>query len=147
MEAAVNTMSYRERIVWVQLISIVVVFTAYYVALVQGWLGGGLSLFIAAAAAQTLLGTILSMVLMRGASAEPADERDLAIDRRSSRVAYLVLIWCLMLYVLAIFITGGSTEVQSLWGPLGIANAVLFCVFVAEVVRYTMQVVAYRRGE
>jgi hypothetical protein len=67
----------------------------------------------------------------------PADERDRAIERRSRRVAYYVLIVGVIQagVVLPFYATGWT-----------IVNAAVAAIVVAEAVHYGMTVRSYRRG-
>lgn len=68
---------------------------------------------------------------------EPADERDRAITRRSTTVAYYVLMTGTLV----------AGAVMPIWfAGWTIVNAALFAVVLAEIVRCLMAAVSYRRG-
>lgn len=68
---------------------------------------------------------------------EPADERDRAITRRSTTVAYYVL-------MTGTLVAGG---VMPIWfAGWTIVNAALFAIVVAEIIRCIVAAASYRRG-
>jgi hypothetical protein len=77
------------------------------------------------------------LTLAAGSRTTP-DERDRAIDRRASSVAYLVLL-AAMILVGVIMPFGGA-------GGARVANAALAGIVLAELVRYGSAVFGYRRG-
>ncbi len=135
-------MAWREKQAWLAL-SVMVVAYGVYFALVAGERRSMLAmllLFGGVAIAQAVVMIVGSIVLAVRAGKEAqarADERDRAIDRRSARIAYFVLlIGMIMVGVVMPFSEQG-------WR---ISNAALLALVVAEVVRYGVVVVSYRRG-
>ena len=135
-------MAWREKQAWLAL-SVMVVAYGVYFALVAGERRSMLAmllLFGGVAIAQAVVMIVGSIVLAVRAGKEAqarADERDRAIDRRSARIAYFVLlIGMIMVGVVIQFSEQG-------WR---ISNAALLALVVAEVVRYGVVVVSYRRG-
>ncbi|ENZ83761.1 MULTISPECIES: hypothetical protein [Caulobacter] len=135
-------MAWREKQAWLAL-SVMVVAYGVYFALVAGERRSMLAmllLFGGVAIAQAVVMIVGSIVLAARAGKEAqarADERDRAIDRRSARIAYFVLlIGMIMVGVVMPFSEQG-------WR---ISNAALLALVVAEVVRYGVVVVSYRRG-
>ena len=135
-------MAWREKQAWLAL-SVLVVGYGVYFALVAGERRSMLAmllLFGGVAIAQAVVMIVGSIVLAVRAGKEAqarADERDRAIDRRSARIAYFVLlIGMIMVGVVMPFSEQG-------WR---ISNAALLALVVAEVVRYGVVVVSYRRG-
>ena len=134
-------MAWREKQAWLAL-SVMVVAYGVYFALVAGERRSMLAmllLFGGVAIAQAVVMIVGSIVLAVRAGKEAqarADERDRAIDRRSARIAYFVLlIGMIMVGVVMPFSEQG-------WR---ISNAALLALVVAEVV-YGVVVVSYRRG-
>lgn len=139
-------MAFREKISWLSLIAMVVAYGVYFtmaVPLVQQGMASTprlLTLLASVLTVQALVVAIASIAITiqsgREASAR-ADERDRAIARRGAAVAYFVLmvgmiaVGCIMPFN------------QSGWK---IINAAFFALMVAEIVRYGVIVVSYRRG-
>lgn len=140
-------MAYREKIAWMSLFGMVATIGVYLV-----WVevagdetapmpNFGMMTAYAVAAVAWAAFYVLGQLALRlrspaDARARP-DERDLAIDRRSTQVAYYVLMG-LMLYVGCYkpFVSEG-------WE---IVNAAIASVVIAELVRSIVTVVAYRRS-
>ncbi len=151
-------MSPIERSVWAQLITTIGIYALYFVGVAASWIGGGFRLFIAACVAHAVVmiafHTLLARGVSRGGASAGQDERDLAIDRRSSRIAYLTLVGSIFVLVTGVLLGEsfwGQTRAQShvgrlLASPFGVANAALFCLVASEVLRFATQGIMYRRG-
>ncbi len=138
-------MSHREKVAWLSLLAMAVAFGPYFAIVAtappddtlpnlrQLWL------FAMAVAVQlAILATGHAFLRLRTPKdeREPADERDLAIERRSVGVAYLTLIaGVIMVAIIMPFYAGG-------WA---IVNGAIFAIVLAEFVQYGVAVVAYRR--
>lgn len=135
-------MAWREKQAWLALSVMVVAYGVYFalVAEERRSMLAMLLLFGGVAIAQVVVMIVGSIVLAARAGKEArarADERDRAIDRRSARIAYFVLlIGMIIVGVVMPFSEQG-------WR---ISNAALLALVVAEVVRYGVVVVSYRRG-
>jgi hypothetical protein len=140
-------MPYREKIAWLSLVGMAVCYGPYFAYTFRSPLLDRplpnlelMALFAAAAggnAVWTLLGRLLVRVKTLRDERGPADERDLAVDRRASTVAYYVLIG------LALYVGGFMPFTSTGWH---IVNSMVASVVIAEVVRYAMIVAGYRRG-
>ncbi|CAM3626306.1 hypothetical protein DEFR109230_05770 [Deinococcus frigens] len=158
--------SFREKVAWISLSTTLVLYVPFFV-FAWRWLavlgpettvGGIVTLHL------MLLPVVILQVLLIGlglaafwltgqrASQERADERDWAIDARATRAAYLSLIVLagVGFYTLLPFMLSGNAS-------LGLSTAVMFSptsllllgfmAFVtAEVVRFSVQAIGYRRG-
>ena len=135
-------MAWREKQAWLALSVMVVAYGVYFalVAEERRSMLAMLLLFGGVAIAQVVVMIVGSIVLAARAGKEArarADERDRAIDRRSARIAYFVLLnGMIIVGVVMPFSEQG-------WR---ISNAALLALVVAEVVRYGVVVVSYRRG-
>ena len=151
-------MSFREKSAWITLVIQLVVFVPYFQQ-VFGPLGRGemriglanlLSAFIAMVVLQVVLSVIFHVALALHAREEPADERDKAIEAKSTHVAYYVLVTgCFVagfgMFVLAA-LSSSPALASSLQAYLLMSQVLLFCVVLAETAQYVTQIVGYRRG-
>ncbi len=140
--------SFEEKSVWIQLVSMVVVLGGYFV--VAGMmmsrgiveLGAYVPLFIVTVVAMVVVivvghaGAAIVGVLT-GNRPEDADERDRVIGWRAESNSS----WVLATGVLC-GITGMVLKVQPVW----IAHLLLGSMFLSEVLRFVLQIVYYRRG-
>lgn len=140
-------MPYREKVAWLSLLAMAVTYGPYFAltalaAPPEDTLPNleQLGRFAATAIAQMLiLGAGRLMLRLRAPedARAPVDERDRAIERRSMRTAYYVLIAGIInVGVILPFYASGWT----------IVNAALAAIVVAEVVNYGVTVRSYRRG-
>lgn len=140
-------MSHREKVAWLSLAAIVVTFGPYFLLTALRPPAAGtmpelqqLGRFAVTTIVQMLIlgGGHLVLRLREPEEARlPADERDRAVQARSIRIAYFVLITGMILVgVIMPFTTGG-------WA---IVNAALASIVLAEVVQYGIAVWSYRRG-
>jgi hypothetical protein len=139
-------MAFKEKIAWLSLVAMVVAYSVYFslaVPIVRRGEATTLLLILllgGVLAVQAVVVIVASIVIAiqsgRDATA-PADERDRAIARRGAAAAYYVLmvgmvcVGCVMPFK------------DKGWV---IINAALFTLLLAEVTRYGLIVVSYRRG-
>ena len=140
-------MPYREKVAWLSLLAMAFTYGPYFALTTLQPLPEGampnlqqMGRFAGTAVAQMLILAAGHLVLRRRAPEDArvaADERDRAIERRSRRIAYFVLIVGTILagVVMPFFASG--------WA---IINAALAAIVVAEVVHYGVAVRSYRRG-
>jgi len=140
-------MPYREKIAWLSLAGIAVCYGPYFALTYRSplldrplpnlelmtlfaWAAGGNAVWV-------LMGRLILRMTTAPDDRGPPDERDRAVDRRASTVAYYVLIGC-ALYVGCFmpFITSG-------WH---IVNAMVASVLIAEFLGGALIVTGYRRG-
>ncbi len=140
-------MPYREKFAWLSLLAIALTYGPYFTLTALRPPPAGvlpnleqLAFFGAIAIAQVVILLVGKAVLAARTPKEergPADERDRAIDLRTSRIAYYVLIaGVLVAGVVLPFLASG-------WQ---IVNATLAAVVFAEVVQHGLTVRSYRRG-
>ncbi len=135
-------MSFREKSAWITLVTVLVVFGAYFSALLTGHVRGFHSLFlllvcgIGLLVLQVALNLIAIMTTPRDGRA-PRDERETLIQWRSHTLGYYVL----MVFVLALFV-----PVHFGHTALDMANFALFAVVIATVSVAVAQIVMFRRG-
>lgn len=131
----------RERFAWVWLVTMVVTYGAYFIAVAligETTFWNRIIAFAATTITQVVIVAIASAVIaLRHKDELSGDERDRAIVDRASATAYQVLI-CGMILVgcLMPFSHAG-------WD---IFNVAVFAIVLAEVVRHALIVAAYRRG-
>jgi xanthine/uracil permease len=138
-------MPFREKTAWLSLVGIVIAFGWYFGSLLF-YFGpsGELPDYSAALLIPTIiLLTVVTVVaaialaLHRPADAQaPADERDRAISRRASALAYAVLLPALFV----------ALALAAFFRTTIVVNAVIAAVVLAEVVRCAVEIAGYRRG-
>lgn len=147
-------MAFREKISWVSFIATLLVFAAFLAltgqALSEGVRepSGYLALFIGAGIVEGIVLGVLAAILAIAspkAAHAPKDERELMIELKAIRVAYIVLIVCITVLVAAI----GTVFPDLL--PADVRQGVTLCgvistFFIAELVREATQIFQFRRG-
>lgn len=138
-----------ERLAWVCLVSIAVVYIPYFSFLVYAVQNSSLHLavvmvaFVGAIIAQTFITVIPAVIVGMLDRKQVTDERDIAIRHRASTLAYVCLISCVL-----ILVTGGSM-LRPIFPLLGdgvfIGQLGLLCVVISELANYGVQVFEYRR--
>jgi hypothetical protein len=150
-----QNMSFREKGAWAYLITTLVVFVPYFVSVFGRLLQGDknvsfvLGAFIAATVFCTVLSIIFGIAIEISSREEPYDERDLIVDAKANRNAYYVLLTlCFMAMGCVLFIPVFFTQLPTnAFVMLVFASQVFFlCFVIAEIIKYTTQVVCYRRG-
>lgn len=143
-------MSFREKSAWACLVCTLVVFVPYFVFVAGLVQRGELSLlrvlvaFVAAVICQAGLAGLYHAAIALRTREEPADERDRAIEGRSVRAAYWVLLTGVMVLVLGVPMLGGLVPGSD--SGLLVGQIALLCVVVAESVHFGVQAAGYRRG-
>lgn len=140
-------MPYREKIAWLSLVGMAVCYAPYFAftwdspLLDQPLPNLELMALFAVAAGGNAVWTLLGRLFLRMTTPRDergvADERDQAVDRRANTVAYYVLIG------LALYVGGFLPFTSSGWH---IVNSMVASVVIAEMLRYAMIVLGYRRG-
>lgn len=140
-------MPHREKIAWLLLIAMTIAYVPYFT-----WVAirppapevlpnlpqlGLLALTAAAHAAIQGLGRLWFRIRSPQEAGAPADERDLAIERRSTTIAYYILIAGMCLVGVAMPFTAGGWK---------IVNAALLAIVLAETAHYGVALWSYRRG-
>ncbi len=139
-------MPYREKIAWLSLIAMTVAYVPYFAIINAGYLPPRplpdlrqIGFLCAVSVARVLILGIGYLLIRHGSPQEariPPDERDRAIDSRSVAIAYYVL-------MAGMILVGCFMPFSTSGWP--IVNATIFMIVVAEVVRYGIAVVNYRR--
>lgn len=140
-------MPYREKLAWMTLVGLAVCYGPYF-ALTHGsplldrplpnlelmklfaWAAGGNAVW-------AIVGRLVLRMTTPRDERGPADERDLAVERRANTFAYYVLMGC------ALYVGGFLPFTTSGWH---IVNAMVASVVVAELVQQVLIVTGYRRG-
>ncbi len=146
--------SFREKSAQASLLTTAVIYGPYF-AYVFGQFARGTpavisiaGAFIIAVALQTILIVIAHVVFALHGRPEEKDERDLAIEARSFRYAYIAFAggaWTAMGLTLA-WASAQSTQSVSHHVPLLMLQALLLAFVLAETTKFLVQVVGYRRG-
>jgi hypothetical protein len=136
-------MSFREKSAWITLITVLVVFGAYFAALLTGHVRGFHSLFLLLACAIGLLllqvGLNLIAILTTPKDGRaPKDEREALIQWRSYTLGYYVL--------MVLVLVGAFVPIHFGHSPLEMANFALFAVVAATLAVAVAQIVMFRRG-
>jgi hypothetical protein len=131
--------SFEEKSVWIQLVGVVVALGAYFV--VAGlMLAHGITILVAYVPLFAVAVVLLVVILVGGhvvaaltGRSEPPDERDRMIEWRGGGGAATGVFAALGALVLS---------VEAVW----VAHVLLLSLFMAEVARFGLQLVYYRRG-
>lgn len=163
-----KNISFREKSAWISLISTIVVFVPYFLhalpLAVQGELelSAALRAFIVvivleivAIVAVNIIKTIIARGKESELKLELKDERDITIELKSYKYAYLVItsVWvvilCAIAFVAIPLIDGGilaPSLTPHLLGPAFLSQILILSFVSAEVVKYGIQIVGYRRS-
>ena len=136
-------MSFREKSAWISMLSMLGIYGIYFWSVIHAgphpggfYFGGLLATVIGLVIVQVVVTVVVAIFSPRDAKA-PLDERDKLIELRAIRVAYAGLATSV---ALACFF-GAFTP------PIVFdANALLFILVAAEIMRSACQVIQYRRG-
>lgn len=133
-----DAMSFRERLAWINLVSLALCYGVYFVARLQG--RDSFHLFLMCLAALALIQVALKIVAAARNPVEakaPRDERERLIDGKARTLGYYVLI----VGVLTVGIpghTGGNV--------VDVLNHAMLAIVVAELSVSLAQIVLHRRG-
>jgi hypothetical protein len=136
-------MSFREKSAWISMLSMSGIYGFYFWSVIRSGphagsfhFGGLLETIIALVVVEIVLTVAVAIFTPKEAKA-PRDERDKLIELRAMRVAYSGLATSV---ALACFFAGFNPPL------LFNANALLFILVTAEILRSACQIVQYRRG-
>lgn len=140
-----SDMSFREKSAWITFVSLVVAFTPFFFFSYQaltGQLGHGRARTLAFL---LIAGFVVLEVVLHAAAAAlspqdartPRDERERLIAMRAAHAAYPVLLAGGLASAAVIHVTTSAWVMQ---------QAVLFTVVLAELVKFGVQIVLFRRG-
>jgi len=138
-------LTYREKRIWINLVTQLIVYAVYYYELWRGNVTIG-SLIVVVVAI-IVLQIILHIVLAMTDRPYPKDERDIAIERSAYRNAYFVLAGALFCAMTLLAVHALNPELRREFGPgpFHIINALLFMLLLAELGKLLSQLVLYRR--
>ena len=148
-------MSFREKTAWACLLSTVAVYLPYftYVFWLAVWgeltIGLALSAFIGAVVIQVAIQIGFGVGIAIWTKQEPKDERDRAIDNRAVRIAYYVLVTSCFVaipHIYGLVLIVNPHEIVTVFTVPIFCQLLLFCFVIAEVTRFTVQVIGYRKG-
>jgi hypothetical protein len=140
----VSSMSFREKSVWISFLTILGVFVPFFWNSYRQFTGAissresvgtAFTLLTAFLVIEIVLHAVLAIRAPREARS-PRDERERMIDLRATRVGFYVLLLGAMSAVGAVHLT------RSAWA---VSQVALLAVVVAELVRFGIQIVLFRR--
>jgi hypothetical protein len=160
-------MTFREKHLWISIVSTVLVWGFYYVRLIQGVLEGALSdprfgwmlgaLFIGCLVTSVVIEivlTILASLTTRKAEREARDEREMLASLKASHVSLMALIaivfsLSICAYLLGLAASAGEGPGVALTDGAGlvlVSNALMAAVIASELIRYVFTLALLRRG-
>jgi hypothetical protein len=144
---ASNSMSFREKSAWACLITTIAIWGPYFACAFrlftrEHYAGSIMTAFIVAVVLSIILNGGAHIAIAIHSRQEKKDERDIAIESKSYRNAYFVLIVLIWMVILA---APAGTPAHH-FGPVFISQMVLLCFVVAETAKYITTVFCYRRG-
>lgn len=139
-------MSFQEKVRWIAFVTTLVIWGWYFTGVAVAIMAGEQE--IGPLGGRLLLAAVVSLVIQVGgiiavAAANPKeatinpDERDLQIERRAITWAYHIMWVGLFGVVIGAYLG---------WNMLITLNAVMFVFLIAEIVRCSLEIAAYRRG-
>lgn len=148
-------MSFREKSAWASLAVMLVVFVPYFAHMFRLFerdeLGVGtvVGQFISAVIFQVILLIVVHIVIAIRSRQEPKDERDLAIESKSFKIGYYVLVSACFAGIPSVLgaVLGIHPESAPRLMTLPfLSQLLLLCFVFAEAAKYITQVFCYRRG-
>ncbi len=150
-----SRMSFREKSAWASLAVMLVVFVPYFVHIFRLFEEGKLDWntvlgeFIGAVIFEVVLLIVVHIVFAVRAKEEEKDERDLAIESKSFKIAYFVLVSSAFVAIPCLIGVGFSMQpsgIDQMTSPVFVSQLLLLCFVAAEASKYVTQLVCYRRG-
>ena len=144
-------MPFREKSAWISLVTMLVVFGAFFGAVAGDVLPASgvptVHYLILSVLAVIVLQLVLKLVarsLAQADAASPKDERERLIELKATRIAFYVLVGAVLLGVFLVIhtpVAGGPFP-----GSPRLGLAMVACIVLADVVRSAAQIVYFRRG-
>jgi uncharacterized membrane protein len=144
-------MPFREKTAWISLVTMLIVFGAFFGGVASGRLPAsglgtlhGLILSVLAVIALQVVLKLTARSLARADADAPKDEREQLIELKATRIAFYVLVGAVLLAVFLVIhtpIMGGPFP-----GSPRLGLAMVGCIVLADVVRSAAQIVYFRRG-
>ncbi len=148
-------MRFREKSAWACLVTTIAVFVPYFAYVLALFRRGELSpgavmtAFMAAVAFQIALNVIAHIGLSVRGGQEKRDERAVAIESKSFKNAYVVLVATLVVAIIGVTVFAVAPR-SAYTGPAMaltfLSQVILLCVILAETAKYSTRAVCYRRG-
>jgi hypothetical protein len=150
-------MSFREKSAWACLVTTIVVYIPYFTYILSLYSRDALNAtsiltaFLPAVIFQVVLNVAahIAIAISSGKKQMIKDERDLAIESKSFRIAYYIVPSACVVAILFVMLFEADPTHMPIRHSLDLAfvsQFFLLCFVVAEVTRYVTQVVCYRRG-
>jgi hypothetical protein len=142
-------MSYREKSTWVLLVSLVLSHGWYFQWFLQD-LNRPVAAYVAvygvAVIGLAVMSAIGSVVIYWGSANDRPDERDRHIEDRSTRAAYMVHAVAIVLSLGVVFSQLMSAPDSAFARPIVVVHLFYGCFVLAEIVRFGLCAVNYRRS-
>jgi hypothetical protein len=145
-------MSFREKSAWACALTTLVVFSPYFYYILylnaHERLNGGSVLwaFIVVVMIQAAMNIAAHIIFGIQTRREPKDERDLTIEFRSFRNAYLVLACSALMLMMGVLVTATGIPGDAVAKAVAVSQIFFSAFVLAEVVKYLTQAISYRRG-
>jgi hypothetical protein len=153
-ESKAMDLSYQEKSILGSLVAVVVVYGYYFASVLRGatrpeFGAGSLGRLMLAVIAIVVIEIVYHIALALESNPEPKDERDILIECKAYRNAYFLLATgasLVMGYVIVAGLARDAAPTRIIVAPFLTVNLVLFCLVVAELVKFLTQLFYYRRG-
>jgi len=147
-------LSYQEKSILGSLIAMVVVYGYYFASVLRNadrreFDSASLGRLLLAVIAIIVIEIAYHIVLALESKTEPKDERDILIECKAYRNAYFLLATGACLVITCVIVAGlarDAAPTKIIVTPFLTVNLVLFCLVVAELVKFFTQLFYYRRG-
>jgi|SRR5271165_6315210 len=147
-------LSYQEKSILGSLAAMVVVYGYYFASVLRDtshpeFGGGNVTRLVFAVVAIIVIEIVYHIVLALETKVEPKDERDVLIECKAYRNAYLLLATGAFLVIGVVIMAGlasDSAPTRIIVTPFLTVNLVLFFMVLAELAKFLTQLFYYRRG-
>ena len=147
-------MSYQEKSITGSLLAMLLVYGYYFAAVLRHigqpeFGGGAIGRLMQTVIAIIVIEIVYHIVLAVQSKPEPKDERDILIESKAYRNAYLLLATGAALVIGLVLVAGlirDAAPTRIMVTPFLLVNVVLLFMVLAEVMKFVTQLLYYRRG-
>ena len=147
-------MSYQEKSTLGSLLAMLIIYSFYFAGVVHhrgdaSYDGKSLARLMATVVALIVVEIVYHIILAIGWKAEPKDERDLLIEGKSYRNAYLLLSTgaaLVLAYIIVVGLMQDAATGRALLTPFVTVNLLLLAMVGGSAMKYLTQIFYYRRG-